>query len=234
MSFTPEEDDNRSPCSLFCLWTHLHGWRHFALAKNKGYWVIWIVVFLVLILMSLLDIAGQMGKFLSGATSTWTRYTLLSEEGTFPAITLCPSVAQMAVDDTQVNVCTDLGISSMWRDKVLNDKAWTYKTTMTDFGLCCNVAVAYNKDDNDTKPHAGMNQGLKVVAYPISGQDGIHVAVHNPYDVPLMGVNSFFMPTGSENKVKLGVAMLHHNYWWCVDNEDEDYIPQKNGKYSLS
>ena len=92
MAFTPEEDENRSPCSFFCLWTHLHGWRNFALAKNKGYWVGWIVIFILYILLSAIDIYGQLAKFASGATSVWTDYVLLSERGTFPAVTFCPEV----------------------------------------------------------------------------------------------------------------------------------------------
>ena len=28
--------EDRSHCSQFCLWTHLHGWRQLALTKNKG------------------------------------------------------------------------------------------------------------------------------------------------------------------------------------------------------
>ena len=28
--------EDRSHCSQFCLWTHLHGWRQLALTENKG------------------------------------------------------------------------------------------------------------------------------------------------------------------------------------------------------
>ena len=79
MAFTPEDDDERSPCSFFCLWTHLHGWRHFALAKNKGYWVIWIVVFLILIILCLLTIAGKTAFFLSGLVDFYGREDNLSK-----------------------------------------------------------------------------------------------------------------------------------------------------------
>ena len=62
MSFDPSEDEETGPCNYFCLWTHLHGWRWFALTKNKGFWILWIVVFMVCIILTVLNILGQPGK----------------------------------------------------------------------------------------------------------------------------------------------------------------------------
>lgn len=72
-----DEVGEESPCKLFCLWTHLHGWRHFALSKNKGYWAFWIVILVLFSVMSFWDIYAQVHRFASGATSIWTRYALI-------------------------------------------------------------------------------------------------------------------------------------------------------------
>ena len=79
MSFNPEDDDERSPCSFFCLWTHLHGWRNFALAKNKGYWVIWIIFFLITILFAAIAFYGHSAKYYMGLVDFYGRWDTIGQ-----------------------------------------------------------------------------------------------------------------------------------------------------------
>ena len=73
--------------------------------------------------------------------------------------------------------------------------------------------------------HAGLNQGLKILAYP-ANESGIYVAIHHNLDVPLMGVKRKFIPLGSENNAKVKIeAVKDHGGSWCFDNEEDE-----NGK----
>ena len=87
-----------------------------------------------------------------------------------------------------------------------------------------------DKENNDTFPHAGINQGLKIALLSGFEGKGVQVALHNQFDVPLMGVNSFFVEAGSHSMVKTGISMSENPGHWCFDNEEEFNRPTKNGK----
>ena len=80
--------------------------------------------------------------------------------------------------------------------------------------------------------HAGLNQGLKILAYP-ANESGTLVAIHHNLDVPLMGVKRKFIPLGSENNAKVKIeAVKDHGGSWCFDNEeDKNGKPKNLGKY---
>ena len=187
MTFKPEDDDERSPCSFFCLWTHLHGWRHFALAKNKGYWVIWIVIFLILIILCLLTLAGKTAFFMSGLSDFYGKWDTIEEsDGRFPALTICKETPGFS--DAKSDMCEELGVSLMWRNAEVKMDSIKFNTTATDHGMCCNVYVKYDADNKETWPKVGMMNGMKVVAYPGSNEGGVFVALHQNKDVPLMNI----------------------------------------------
>ena len=89
--------------------------------------------------------------------------------------------------------------------------------------------------------HAGLNQGLKILAYP-TNESGIYVAIHHNLDVPLMGVKRKFIPLGSENNAKVKIEAVKDPGAWCFDNEEDKNGKPKNlgmymcifGYYSLS
>ena len=71
----------------------------------------------------------------------------------------------------------------------------------------------------------GLNQGLKILAYP-ENESGINFAIHHNLDVPLMNVKSKYFSVGTENNVKVKIeAVKSGRVGWCFEN-DED----KNGK----
>ena len=82
--------------------------------------------------------------------------------------------------------------------------------------------------------HAGLNQGLKILAYPVN-ESGVYVAIHHNLDVPLMGVKRKFIPLGSENNAKVKIeAVKDHGGSWCFDNEeDKNGKPKNLGKYRV-
>ena len=61
------------------------------------------------------------------------------------------------LDDSNVeqNMCNALGISILWRNKLAENGIFQFATTMTDFGLCCNIVLKYDENNNMTKPRSG-------------------------------------------------------------------------------
>ena len=80
---------------------------------------------------------------------------------------------------------------------------------------------------------AGLNQGLKILAYP-ANESGIYVAIHHNLDVPLMGVKRKFIPLGSENNAKVKIEAVKDPGAWCFDNkEDKNGKPKNLGKCTI-
>ena len=52
-------------------------------------------------------------------------------------------------------MCNALGISILWRNKLAENGIFQFATTMTDFGLCCNILLKYDEKNNMTKPRSG-------------------------------------------------------------------------------
>ncbi len=77
MAYSQDDDENRSPCNHFCLWTYCHGFRHFALTKNALFWVIWIIIMVFNSILAFLSMYGITAKFASGATAEWKTYGLI-------------------------------------------------------------------------------------------------------------------------------------------------------------
>ena len=68
--------------------------------------------------------------------------------------------------NTPQNLCNDLGISILWRQKIPKDDNIKLGTILTDFGLCCTVAVNYDSNNEITKPRAG-----KATLYSLLSKD---------------------------------------------------------------
>ena len=125
-AYDPSEDEEVGPCNFFCLWTNLHGWRNFALTKNKGFWIVWIFMFLLLIILAGLSLSRDMWIYGMGITDTWTKYDYIwtnSKDGEkekdwtgfgpleFPSVTICPE--NPVIPNNETDMCESLGISGV-------------------------------------------------------------------------------------------------------------------------
>ena len=65
------------------------------------------------------------------------------------------NISRFNNSNTPQNLCNDLGISILWRQKIPKDDNIKLGTILTDFGLCCTVALNYDSNNEITKPRAG-------------------------------------------------------------------------------
>ena len=84
--------------------------------------------------------------------------------------------------NTPQNLCNDLGISILWRQKIPKDDNFKLGTIWTDFGLCCTVTLNYDSNNEITKPRAG-----KVIIHKLLGEVSLKsvnsnftLAIHSP------------------------------------------------------
>jgi hypothetical protein len=234
MSFNPEDDENRSPCSFFCLWTHLHGWRHFALAKNKIYWVIWIIILFLAIVMGFFGIHQSIKEYSTGKTSIWSEYKFI-EDGRFPSVTICK--ATPGIPTGAPNMCNELGVSVMWRNTDLASTNVKMMNSITDYGLCCNVNLTLtDSNKKELEPKVGVMQGMNIIAYPGLNENGVYMAYHAPGDVPQMNVKGNFIPEGTDNAVDLKIYSMRSGAW-CYGETEVDRPKLSHGfgtRYSLN
>ena len=236
MRFDPSEDEETGPCSFFCLWTHLHGWRHFALTKNKGFWIIWILIFILCIILFFMNAAGQIGWYLAGLTSQYNRYHYiwegenimidnLKEDGVtaleYPSITICPETAKIPTSDFKM--CEEIGLGGY--GKGFEDKKITMEEVTTDHGMCCTMNV------DQPQIRQGMVNGLNVQVYPGASASGVYVALHEKGDFPLMKTIGKFVAKGQDVPVDIKPEKWDSLGIWCYrrDNESRNKRTYKVG-----
>ena len=212
-AYDPSEDEEVGPCNFFCLWTHLHGWRNFALTKNKGFWIVWIFMFLLLIILAGFSLRTSLWIYSMGITDTWTKYDYIwtggdnnkNKEGDekdddnkdwtgfgpleFPSMTICPE--KLVIPNNETDICESLGISGIFGG--FDNETTEVMTSFTDLGACCTIKVGETK-----KVKVGMANGVKVLIFPGLDNDGVYMAFHERREVPLMKITGKFVPKGKD------------------------------------
>ena len=114
-----EDEENRSPCNYFCMWTYCHGLRHFALTKSAIFWVLWIIIFLINAILAFFSIYGITEQFSAVRTAEWKTYGLI-QDAEFPGVTVCRETP--GIPEGISDVCKNLGVSALWRNEDPGDK----------------------------------------------------------------------------------------------------------------
>ena len=65
--------------------------------------------------------------------------TIEKSEGTWPSLTICQESSGFT--EAKSDMCTELGVSLMWRNAKIDESKIKFNTTVTDHGMCCNVMV---------------------------------------------------------------------------------------------